>query len=26
MKLWNCRFSLIRSKEIIELTVHRSVP
>jgi hypothetical protein len=26
MKLWNCRFSVIKSKEISELTVHRSVP
>jgi hypothetical protein len=26
MKLWNCRFSVIKSKEIIELTVHRSFP
>jgi hypothetical protein len=26
MKLWNCRFSVIKSKEIIELTAHRSFP
>jgi len=26
MKLWNCRFSVIKGKKIVELTVHRSCP
>jgi len=26
MKLWNCRFSTIKSEEIIESIVHRSLP
>ena len=26
MKLWNCRFSIIKRKEIIESIVHRSLP